>query len=155
MTMSVPISGPGPGFRVSNVDHTMTCTPGCSKGDIMVLSKTAVLPVAGANPVFTTVIVPTGAADDIESLDTGIACVALQDVAAAGTGSFRFSGVVEARGGDTSGVGLALMFDTNKELVAATAAGKMVAFALEAVAVDTLGLVLFDGVNGFSGVPTT
>lgn len=150
MTMSIPIAGPGVGIRVANVDFRMTCTPGCSKGDVLVVSKSAV-----TDDAFTTVIVPTSAADDIESIDTGVACVALADVAAAADGMFRFSGVVEARGGATVAVGLALMFDANKELIAATAAGKVVAFGLEAVANDTVSTVLFDGINGFSGVPTT
>ncbi len=149
MTMSIPTAGPGVGLRFANVDYKMTCTPGCDKGDVMVVDKDVV-----ADGAFTTVIVPTAAADDIESVDTGVACVALEDVAAGASGMFRFSGTVEATGGATVAMGLALMFDTNKELVAATSAGKVVAFGVDAVANDTLGTVIFDGINGFAGVPT-
>ena len=151
MTMSIPTAGPGVGIRLANVDFRMTCTPGCSKGDVMVVSKDTV-----ANGTFTTVIVPTSVADDIESIDTCVACVALEDVAALGSGMFRFSGFVEAIANGTPGPGLGVevSIDTTGKLALATAGEKCVGFSVDTAVNDELSTFWFDGINGFVGAFT-
>lgn len=151
MSMSIPTAGPGVGLRFQNVDFRMTCTPGCTKGDIMMVSKDTV-----ANDTFTTVIVPTSVADDIESIDTGIACVALETVAAAGSGLFRFAGTVEAinDSGTAAGLGVEVSIDTTGKLKTATAGEKCVGFSVDTATNDVVSTFIFDGINGFAGAFT-
>jgi len=152
--MSIPTAGPGIGLRFASIDYLMTCTPGCTKGDIMMVSKDTVV-----NDTFTTVIVPTaiaGASDDIESVDTGIACVALETVAAGKTGMFRFAGMVEAIANGTPGPGLGVevSLDTTGKLALATAGEKCVGFSVDTAVNDEVSTFIFDGINGFAGAFT-
>jgi hypothetical protein len=79
--------------------------------------------------------------------------VCLEDIADDTTGMVRFRGVVQALGGDTSTIGLALTTEaTSGELIATTTETDVVlAIALETLADATLGSVLFNGA-GFGNV---
>lgn len=150
---SIPISGPGLGLRIANEDHRMTAEEACSKGHIMAV-KQSVATVNSVADTFDTVVDPNAANDAVDGIDIGILCVALEDCAAGATGMFRFRGIVEAMGGDTTAVGLFLEAGTDGELIAATADEKTVAIAMETMADGALKRVMFDGFNGFSGVAT-
>ena len=150
---SIPVSGPGLGLRIANEDHRMTAEEACTKGDVMAV-KQSVSTVNSIADTFDTVMDPNAANDAVDGIDIGIMCVALEDCAAGASGMFRFRGIVEALGGDTTAVGLFLEAGTNGKLVVASAAEKTVAIAMETMADGVLKRVMFDGFNGFSGVAT-
>ena len=79
--------------------------------------------------------------------------VCLEDIADDGGGMVRFRGVVEALGGDTSTIGVALTCEaTTGELIATTTETDVVlAIALETLADGSLKNVLFNGA-GFGNV---
>ena len=79
--------------------------------------------------------------------------VALEDVVSGQTGRFRLRGAVEVLAGFGHSVGAVFTTSAAKKTVNAAAVDnvKIVGYALDAAALDTLGWALFDGLNGFAG----
>ena len=160
--MSRPIiSNPNhKGFDMGEWIVSLTSTAGTTKGlvyavDITGISVTAL--AGGGHLVdIPDMVIPASAGDSIESVDTGIFAIALESVGAGEKCQFLFRGITE--GTSASGItkGAALGPSTLGKLGDAVAAMKVIGYALEqATAGDQEIAVLFDGVNGFSGDPTT
>lgn len=73
-----------------------------------------------------------------------------QDLSDDESGWVIIRGVCQARGGDSSGAGVGLTAGADSELVAITDGRRCCAIALETMADNTLGWVIFDGINGFN-----
>ena len=147
------IAGPGPGFKLGNTDFQMIATNDCSKGQIMGLDV-SVLSVRNGVTVdaFDTVNTPAAVGDTGETIDTGIFCVALEDVDAGAKGLFRFRGIVDVAGGAVIAQGDPFAALATKLSGAATDAFKCVVFAIEAHATGgALYRSIFNGIEGFSG----
>lgn len=148
------IAGPGAGFKYANTDFQMICTPGCSKGDIMAIDVSLLNTRNGVEiEVWDTMVVPATAGDTAETIDTLIAGVALEDIAAGGTGMFRFRGIVDVRGGATVAIGQAFGCGADKHSAAAADTLKTLGFAITAHtdAAAPLYRSVFNGIEGFEG----
>jgi len=148
------IAGPGAGFKMANTDFLMISTDACTKGDIMSIDISVLSTRNGVTvEAFDTVVHPEAAGDTAETVDSGIFCVALQDLAAGATGMFRFRGIVDVRGGAGVTSGHPFGVGEDKHSAAATDSTKVVGVAIETHtdAASPLYSSIFNGIEGFSG----
>lgn len=134
----LPIQGPGAGFGLANLEYLMICTSAMSVGEVVAVDTSTI-----TNGKFTTV--DTAAATDEEAELIG---VAVEEVAAGGTGRIVFRGTVNVLTSGTPAAGAKLAVGAGV-LLASNANAKVVGYALEAGVASTPTSVLFDGVSGF------
>lgn len=147
------IAGPGAGFKMANTDFQMISTDACDKGQIMAIDISVLSTRNGVTvEAFDTVVHPEAAGDTAETLDSGIFCVALEDVVAGAKGVFRFRGICDVSGGATVASGHPFSALETKLSGAAADGTKVIGVAIEAhSAGGALYRSIFNGIEGFSG----
>jgi hypothetical protein len=126
----------------------MISTNAVSRGDVVVVNEAV---VEGTTKLWTTVIQAAAATDD--TLENGIFGVAMEDIAALGTGRILWRGRIDAlagTGGWPTTIGLNLAAETAADgLIVAVINQKVIAKSLEITTATARGTVMFDGWNGF------
>lgn len=148
------------GFDLGDWTVRLTATAGTTKGLVYAIdvSAASVTALTGGGHVvdIPAVDLPDAAGDGLETVDTGIMAVAMETVGAGQPCLFKFRGIIEGTSAASFSKGDALQAATTGKVAAATATGKVIGFALEAAGgADAETVMLFDGVNGFAGDPTT
>jgi len=146
---------PGVGLALQTIEMTLTAHAAISKGDVVAVSPT----VDTTTYKFTTTQAPASDNLSIDDNEFGVFVVAMEDVASGALGRFAIQGVIDAAADGTDadngdiavGNALEVAPDDTALHKKGTAGAKVVGFALEARADNSVGLikVLFDGLNGF------
>ena len=145
---------PGVGLALQTVEMALTAHAAISKGDLVAVAPT----VDTDTYKFTTTQAPASDNVSIDDNQFGVFVVAMEDVASGARGRFAIQGVVDAATDGTANVavgnGLEADGAANNLNVGTTPGAKVVGYALEARADDSVGLikVMFDGLNGFGTV---
>jgi len=148
-----PTNGPGPGIQSRTETVTLTTHAAISKGNVVAVAPS----VNSANEFYLTQAPASGNAS-IDDNEFGVFAVALEDIASGADGRFALTGMVEASVDGTTdvAVGNALEADASAMNLnlGTTEGAKVVGWAIEARATDSVGLVkvMFDGYNGFGTV---
>ncbi|WP_291813843.1 capsid cement protein [Limnobacter sp.] len=147
--MLSPIAGQN-GLEFLTQDCIMEAETAVAVGEVMAVDISQIT-AAGGLPAMDE---PVAAADDADSVDTGIFGVALEAGAAGEKVRFRFAGVVDVLAAGSAGltVGALLSVNVSGQVTAGAAANKAVAIACEALSSGTGTIkVVFNGLAGFGG----
>ena len=152
------IGSPGGGLDIRTVTVRLEAHAAISKGDVVAVSPLVLTDNEDTIPHFyKTQTQATGNAS-VDDAQFGMFAVALESVASGAKGLFALSGIVDAATDGTADVavgnGLEADGAANNLNVATTPGRKVIGYALEARADNSVGLiqVMFDGVNGFGTV---
>ena len=143
------------GLTPSTLDVRVTARGGAkNKGEVVKFDLTASDAAVSTASVGSTDSIWANVIEAAHPPTTGtLHGVCLEDIADDATGMVRFRGVVQALGGDTSTIGVALTCEaTTGELIATTTETDVVlAIALETLADGSLKNVLFNGAGFGNG----
>ena len=151
MTMS-PTSGPV-GITPMTETVTLTTHAAIAIGDVV-----AVSPTVNSDGQFYLTQAPLSGNAHIDDNEFGVFAVALEVIASGADGRFAVSGIVDAATDGTTDVAVGNALEAGAAAMnlnlGTTAGAKVVGYAIEARATDSVGLikVMFDGYNGFGTV---
>jgi hypothetical protein len=146
MAQAPALGGPSLGLHEAN--HVIRLTNGYGSaieaGDVLEIDRTT---VDSGTLAYTKAIAVAGGS----TLEYGLYCVALEDVANSATaeGMFLVRGVTKALMQGATSAGDALAADTGEALDVAVTPEKVIAYALEATVGATKASVYFNGIEGF------